>query len=179
VVLVVVAGLALITAAFLVGQGSRGDVEPEPSSSAGGGLPALAVPASAEPSRDPVLAAQDWLRAFRTVVYTDPMATAWTVRVQPIVTGELAQQVHAIAEADGGALWTDFVARQCSTATRDITAVVPGEGPRSAGSAFVQVSGEVVTTCAGDAPEQDEQVAATVEVRQGADGLWRVAKRLY
>lgn len=53
------------------------------------------------------------------------------------------------------------------------------EAPRSAASAFVQVAGEVVTTCAGDAPAPAEQVAATVEVRRGGDGLWRVAKRLY
>lgn len=172
-----VAATAVIALAFVAGQDSRDqrDAGQRPSIEA---PPSSATPVPAVPGADPVLAAQEWIRTFRTVAYTDPAATTWTERVRPVVTEELAQEVRALEAADGGAAWVDFVARRCRSATRDVSAVVPGEAPRAASSAFVQVSGEVVTDCAG-ATGQVEPVAATVEVQRGSDGLWRVAKRLF
>jgi hypothetical protein len=176
-VLAGVAGTAVIALAFVTGQDSRDqrDAGQGPALEA---PPAPDTPAPAVPGGDPVLAAQEWLRAFRTVAYTDPAATSWAERVRPVVIEELAQEVSALEDADGGVAWVDFVARQCRSATRDVSAVVPEEAPRAASNAFVQVSGEVVTDCAGE-PEQVEPVAATVEVQRGPDGLWRVAKRLF
>ncbi len=173
-----VAGCAMIALAFVAGQDSHDerDAGQRPALEA---PPAPVAPAPAVPGSDPGLAAQEWLRAFRTVAYTDPSATTWTERVRPVVTEELAEQVRTLEGASGGTAWTDFVARRCRSSTRNVSAVVPGEAPRAPSSAFVQVSGDVVTDCVGEAPGAVEPVEATVEVQRGPDGLWRVARRLF
>lgn len=180
-VLVAVAVLAaagVVVLAFVAGAHSRhrsGD-ENAPAAAA---APQPGTPAAARAGTDPEHAAEEWLRAYHTVIYTDPAPAAWTDRVRPAVTGELAQQILGLNGASGGAEWADFVAQRCQSSTRDVDAIVPAEAPRSPNSAFVQVSGNVVTTCVGNTPEQVEQVVATVEVERGGDGLWRVAKRLF
>ncbi len=171
-----VAAIGVVVAAFLLGQSSRepGTRQETPAAPAPAAAPHTATAAS-----DPETAATEWLRASRAVAYTDQTATAWTSRVQPVITGELAQQTRDLRGADGGTEWTDFVARKCQRTVRDVVAIVPGEAPRGPTSAFVQVTGDVVTACAGGDPDQVEAVAATIEVQRGADGGWRVAKRLF
>lgn len=172
----VAAGVVIL--AFVAGANSRDNHSAEKAPSAGA-APQPGRPAAATPGTDPERAAEEWLRAYRTVIYTDPTPTAWTDRVRPAITGDMAQQIRGLSDASGGAEWVDFVAQRCQSSARDIGAIVPAEAPRSPTSAFVQVSADVVTTCAGNTPDQVEPVAATVEVQRGRDGLWRVAKRLF
>lgn len=172
------AAAGVVMLAFVAGAHSRDNrgAEKAPTASA---APQPSTLAPATPGTDPERAAQEWLRAYRTVIYTDPTPTAWTDRVRPAITGDMAQQIRGLGDAGGGAEWADFVAQRCQSSTRDVAAIVPAEAPRNPTSAFVQVSADVVTTCAGNTPDRVEQVAATVEVQRGGDGLWRVAKRLF
>jgi hypothetical protein len=139
------------------------------------------VPVPVTPTTDPLRSATVWLRGYRTQSWTDPQPWSWTVRVAPVVTGELAGQYRTVQSAAGGAEWADYVARRCATQVSGLGAVVPAEAPRSDTEVYVQVTGDAVTQCGtGPAPGGGtEHLAATVELVRGGDGLWRVTNRLY
>ncbi|WP_143510614.1 hypothetical protein [Pseudonocardia sp. Ae717_Ps2] len=144
------------------------------------GVPQAAGP-HAVPDRDPLTTARRWLKASRSVNFTDPRPVTWTERVAPVLTGAAAQDNTATAQAPAtGAGWEQLVANRCSTTVSEIGAVIPPEAPRTDRQVYVQVTGAVRTGCEGDglvAPP--EHAAATLALAFGPDGLWRVSERLY
>lgn len=179
--------VAAVLAFVLVGASAYwmgASQDPDPGGSSGPvatSPPAAGAPISVTPSQDPLQSAIAWLRGYRTQAWTDPQPWTWTTRVLPAVTGALSDQYRALRNADGGSEWLDYVARRCSTTVSAPGAVIPDEAPRSTTEVYVQVTGNAVTNCGtGLAPGgTSEQLAATVELVRGSDGLWRVRNRLY
>lgn len=182
------AGLMLVVVGALggcavLGLGGSGDQDGD--GAAAGAAPTSTTAAgpalrAAVPSDDPLATAQQWLQATVAVSAADPGPAAWLDRVEPVVTGPLAQQLREVPGAGpAGAGWEEFVARGCSTAVVDVGGTIPPEAPRSPTSVYVQVAGQQVTTCRGEDPADPvtEPVAATVELRLD-DGVWRVAQQL-
>jgi hypothetical protein len=171
---------ALAVGAYLLGAGrAASPVGPATPPAAAAPDPTVLGPVVA--STDPVQTATAWLRGYRDQSWTDPAPWSWTTRVLPAVTGALAGEYRAEQSADGGAEWSDYVARRCVTTVSAPAGVIPGEAPRAAGEVYVQVTADALSSCAvGAAPGgAEEHLAATVELLRGPDGLWRVAQRLY
>lgn len=129
--------------------------------------------------RDPLATATAWLRAYRGISWTDPTPSSWVDRVRPYIGTELAAEYERDRQGSVGAGWAPFVAEKCTSTVRDVGGVIPPEAPRAPDSLYAQVSGTVVTQCATGTPPPNEPVAATVEVRRGADGRWVVQRRLF
>lgn len=180
VVCVLVVG-ALAVGAYFAGVASSG------SSAASSGDTAVSVPQSdgplqaAVPRSDPVTSAIAWLRASRELSYRDPSPTEWIDRALPVVTGELQRQYQQARTGSAGADWHDFVAGRCRTTVEGPAGVIPAEAPRTASVVSVQVTGNLRTNCdvQSAAVPPIESVAATIELTQAKDGLWRVRQRLY
>jgi hypothetical protein len=176
-------GAGVVLGAYCLGASGR-------TQEAGGGSglapapPATQVPTAlpvAAPSTDPVQSATAWLRAYRSLAYSDPEPGAWADRVAPVVTDTLAEQYQAYRVGTAGADWAEYVNRMCVTTVDGAGGVIPDEAPRTADTVSVQVGGIVTTRCADYEvpPQPDETVGATVNLRLGGDGFWRVEKRLY
>ncbi|MGM0723964.1 MAG: hypothetical protein ACQEXM_26215 [Actinomycetota bacterium] len=136
----------------------------------------------AAPDHDPLTTARRWLKASRTVSFTDPRPVTWTERVAPVLTGAAAADNTATAQNPAtGAGWEQLVADRCSTTVSEIGAVIPPEAPRTDRQVYVQVTGTVRTGCevADGLTAPPEQTAATVALTLEPDGLWRVSERLY
>ncbi|MBV8996029.1 MAG: hypothetical protein JO287_20540, partial [Pseudonocardiales bacterium] len=147
---VVAAGV--ITLAYLAGAHSH----PHPTgASSAGATPRSATPppspAGPSPSPDPVTAATTWLRAYRTITWTDRSPSSWVDRVRPYVSPQLAADYDQARQGTAGTTWASFVHDQCTTTVRDVGGVIPPEAPRAPDSVYVQVSGTVVTACAAGA----------------------------
>ncbi len=131
---------------------------------------------------DPLVSARRWLEASRAISYRDPTPLAWTERVAPLVTGAVAQANVALIHDDAsGAGWDQLIQGRCMVTVSDVDVIIPREAPRTDQQVYVQVVGTVRTSChaAAAPPIPPERVAATVAVRRGADGTWRVAERLF
>lgn len=178
----VVAGLAVGAGVYAVWSSPA---EPDPPAAetapaATSQQPVSPTPAAA-PDGDPLVTAQRWLVASRTVSYEDSSATSWTERVGPLLTGRAAAENSALADAGAaGAGWEQLVQGRCRTVVSDIDAVIPPEAPHTDQQVYVQVTGTVETGC--DSPDGPpipaERSAATVEVVE-IDGRWLVRERLY
>lgn len=137
--------------------------------------------ASRAPEPDPLDTAQLWLEMSRTASYADPGPASWTERVAPLLTGPAAAENSRIAESGAsGAGWELIVEGRCSTSVGDVGAVIPAEAPRTEQQVYVQVTGTVVTGCAGPdgPPIPVERTSATLELVLD-DGRWLVNDRLY
>lgn len=150
----------------------------------GGAAPA---PVQASPSIEsgtptdvdgPVQSAERWLEVYQTISYTDPQPTAWIDRVLPLSTERFRRELARLRGGSPGADWTTFVANQCRTTLDQLHGTIPAEAPRTADSAWVQLSATAVTRCAAAARATREDIALTVGVRRGDDGTWRVDRRL-
>lgn len=185
--------------AFFVGRGASapdapapdGALEPPatgalvpPGDSAGpntSAAPKAPLSAATEAAADPTDAATGWLRTSRGLDWTDPTPTTWTSRVRSYATDVLMASYSQTNSTGPGVGWDQFVQARCSTRVLNAGASVPSEAPRTNTSVYVQVSGQVVTTCLdGPAPSPgNEDASATVEVRRGTDGAWRVNHQLF
>jgi hypothetical protein len=180
-----VVGAAVVLGAYYVGQVTRpSDSAASPPASQGARALAhddTGTLLPAQPSTDPVQSAVAWLRAYRSMGFSDATPGAWLGRVQPVVTGELAEQYQGYEDGSAGAGWSEYVRRMCLTSVDGAGGVIPDEAPRTPDAVSVQVGGTVTTRCADKQapPQPDEAVGATVNLRLGADGFWRVEKRLY
>lgn len=173
----VVVAAAVIVVAYLLGTESN-----HPSTTntpAAAPPPRSAHPTDPDAGRDPVATATAWLRAYRAISWTDPAPGSWVDRVRPYIGSDLAADYERDRQGSVGAEWAPFVAQKCTSTVRDVGGVIPPEAPRAPDSVYAQVSGTVVTQCATGTPPPDEPVAATVEVRRGADGRWVVQRRLF
>lgn len=183
----VLAAALLVVGAYALGAAT---VEREPSDVPAAGpepappqteRPELAQLPAAEPSDDPIASAVAWLVSYRSVRYDDAAPTAWIDRVSPIVTDGLGREYERYREGSAGAEWEEFVRQRCTATVEDADGVIPAEAPRSRSSLSVQVAGSLQTTCPSDGGESRpaEELAATVQLLKGGDGLWRVNRRLY
>jgi hypothetical protein len=141
-------------------------------------LPTLA---RAEPSTDPVESAAAWLSAYRSVRYDDPTPMAWLDRVRPVVTQRLGTEYEGYRDGSIGAGWEEFGRQRCSAAVEDAGGVIPREAPRTRTTVHVQIAGTLHTRCQDPTAAQRpvEDLAATLKLVRGGDGLWRVDRRLY
>lgn len=181
------AAALLVGASYLLGShSSRSDTDPAAapasapaSSEATNAPPPVLAPGQA--SDDPVASATTWLRAYRSLSYTDPNPTAWIDRVRPVVTDRLAGEYDSYREGSTGAQWGDFVAQRCTSTVENAGGVIPSEAPRTATAVNVQLSGALQARCQTENDDERllEDLAATVVVIRGHDGLWRVDQRLY
>ena len=174
-----VVAAAVISLAYLLGaEGNHPSTTNTPTAAA----PSTTSPGSpTDPDAgwDPVATATAWLRAYRAISWTDPAPGSWVDRVRPYIGTELATDYDRDRRGSVGAGWAPFVAQKCTATVRDVGGVIPPEAPRAPDSVYAQVSGTVVTQCATGTPPPDEPVAATVEVRRGADRRWVVQRRLF
>jgi hypothetical protein len=174
-----VVAAAVIGLAYLLGaQGNHPSTTNTPTAAP----PSTASPGSptdpdADPDagRDPVATATAWLRGYRAISWTDPAPSSWVDRIRPYIGTELAADYDRDRQGSVGAV----VVGKCTSTVRDVGGVIPPEVPRAPDSVYAQVLGTVVTQCATGTPPPDEPVAATVEVRRGADGRWVVQRRLF
>jgi hypothetical protein len=174
----------VVLGAYYLGASSRTDDAINSTNQSSAPAPAAQVPAAPEtavPSTDPVQSAAAWLRAYRSLAYSDPGPATWVDRVTPVVTSRLAERYQTYRGGTAGADWAEYVNRMCVTTVDDAGGVVPDEAPRTDTSVNVQVGGTVTTRCADGKvpPRPDESAGMTVELELGDDGLWRVDKRLY
>jgi hypothetical protein len=173
----VVVAAAVISLAYLLG--AEGNHPSTTNTPVAAPPPGPARPTDPDAGRDPVATATAWLRAYRAISWTDPAPSSWVDRVRPYIGTELAADYERDRAGSVGAGWAPFVAGKCTSTVRDVGGVIPPEAPRAPDSVYAQVSGTVVTQCATGTPPPDEPVAATVEVRRGADGRWVVQRRLF
>lgn len=185
--LVLVAALAAVVfaGAFALGRANVSPPTPVDPGLSSPDFASTAGEASSYPSpvagaTQPADAATGWLRTSRTLDWTDPSATAWTGRVQPYVTDALLDTYTGTGATGPGVEWTEFVEKQCSTRVVNSGTTVPDEAPRTDTTVFVQVAGQVVTSCLrGQPTTPSEDAAATLEVVRASDGNWRVNKQLF
>lgn len=179
---ILLAGLLLAAVAVLWQAESAESVRPEQTSAgpptaqdrAGGGHLPAAVAAT-----DPVVSAVAWLQATRSLSYAEP-PSGWIDRVRPVVTDRLAADYDRLRDGGAGVDWPAFVADGCVSVVADAAGVIPLEAPRTEDEVNVQVAGRLVTTCGERAvgrPAQD--LAATITLVRGSDGLWLVDHQLF
>jgi hypothetical protein len=173
----VVVAAAVISLAYLLG--AEGNHPSTTNTPVAAPPPGPARPTDPDAGRDPVATATAWLRAYRQISWTDLAPSSWVDRVRPYIGTELAAEYQRDRAGSVGAGWAPFVAGKCTSTVHDVGGVIPPEAPRAPDSVYAQVSGTVVTQCATGTPPPDEQAAATVEVRRGADGRWVVQRRLF
>jgi hypothetical protein len=143
------------------------------------GPPPAPTNATSAPT-SPQNAAMQWLIAYHSMSWSDHTPTAWITQVQPYVTPSLNRSDQQYADDGGGADWTDFVSKQCTSTVGDIGAVIPDEAPGTPTAVNIQVTGTVTTTCTSGAPDDPaESVSATLVVVPGPNGSWLVNQRLY
>ncbi len=174
-----VVAAAVIALAYLLGAQGKGNHPATTNTPATAPPPGSARPTDPDAGRDPIATATAWLRAYRAISWTDPAPGSWVDRIRPYIGTELATDYDRDRQGSVGAEWAPFVAQKCTATVRDVGGVIPPEAPRAPDSVYAQVSGTVVTQCATGTPPPDEPVAATVEVRRGADGRWVVQRRLF
>lgn len=137
------------------------------------------TPAAAA-ATDPQAAAERWLIAYHSLSWSNGSPTAWIDQVKPYVTPSLDATDQQDANAGGGADWSEFVAKQCSSTVTTVGAVIPPEAPGTATAVNVQVIGTVLTRCASGSPDTTtEPASASVVVVPGPKGTWLVNQRLF
>lgn len=141
---------------------------------------APAPPPPAAPITDPVAAAKQWLISYRSLTWTDPKPSAWIDRIRPAITDRLAADYDQLRTGSGGADWTTFVQRRCTSEVKDVDGTKPSENPGTDVSATILVSGQVTTTCtAGEPTTPSTKFSATLTVVKGTDGGWWVDRQVY
>jgi hypothetical protein len=190
-VLGVILALALLVwAAYLIGASTSTSRTPSaapdleaPSAAAVPSPTAVPVPilARADPSSDPVASAEVWLSAYQSLRYDDPTPMAWIDRVRPVVTGRLNAEYAGYREGTVGASWEELVRQKCIAAVENAGGVIPREALSTRTTVYVQIAGTLHIRCQDPTAAQRpaEDLAATLELTRGRDGLWRVDRRLY
>lgn len=126
----------------------------------------------------PEAAALAWLDAAHTLTWADPGPDAWIDRTLPVLTGQARHEAEAARGGSGGADWQTLRSGHCEQKVTASGSIIPPEAPRTSDTAWVQLEGTLATLCATDnVPPSD--LAATVLVERGNDGLWRVAERMF
>ncbi|WP_226351771.1 hypothetical protein [Pseudonocardia sp. ICBG601] len=193
----VIAGVVTLGGAILLAVSLLSSVGPPPKAASAVGAAVVTPDGIGVASVDPLITAQRWLIATRTVSYTDPDPLAWTDRAAPLLTGPAARantRLAAHGTRTGGG-WPQLVADRCSVTVSGLAAVIPPEAPRSSDRVAVQVSGTVHTRCTEPHGPRvpPEPVAATLTLTRGGidsnspdntgnntggDQLWRVHEHL-
>lgn len=185
---VVIAGVVTLGGAVLLSVSLWSEVGPAPKAAAAVVADVVTPDGVGVASADPLVTAQRWLIATRSVSHSDPGPLAWTERVAPLLTGPAARANARLVEhgARTGGGWPQLVADRCSVTVTGLAAVIPPEAPRSSDRVSVQVSGTAHTRCAAPRSPRTppEPVAATLTLTRnghdnGADRLWRVHEHLH
>lgn len=149
------------------------------SASSGTGI-ASTPPPPATPSADPVKTAKQWLINYRSISWADAKPSAWIDRVRPVITDRLAAEYDQLRDGSGGADWTDFVQRRCTSTVELVDGTRPSENPGTDTAVTVLVSGEITTTCAaGQPPTPTTRFAATLTVINSGGTGWHVDRQVY
>lgn len=176
-----ITALAVGTGAVFYWIGTETSPISEPSDSAptGGAAPvASPVGGGASAAATPEAAALAWLDAAHTLAWTDPGPDAWIDRTLPVLTGQARVEAQAARGGSGGSDWQTLRSGHCDQKVTASGSIIPPEAPRTSDTAWVQLEGTLATRCAtGNVPPSD--LAATVLVERGDDGLWRVAERMF
>ncbi|WP_226363184.1 hypothetical protein [Pseudonocardia sp. ICBG1142] len=186
---VIIAGVVTLGGAILLSVSLLSSIGPPPKAASAVGAAVVTPDNVGVASVDPLVTAQRWLIATRTVSYTDPGPLAWTARVAPLLTGPAARANTRLAAhgARTGGGWPQLVADRCTITVTGLAAVIPPEAPRSSDRVAVQVSGTVHTRCITNTGPRtpSEPVAATLTLTRGGtdphggDQLWRVHEHLH
>ncbi len=190
----VIAGVATLGGAVLLSVSLLSSVGPPPTTASAVGAAVVTPDGVGVASADPLITAQRWLIATRSISHTDPDPLAWTARAAPLLTGPAARaNDHLVTHgARTGGGWPQLVADRCSVTVSGLAAVIPPEAPRSSDRVAVQVSGTVHTRCTEPHGPRTppEPVAATLTLTRGGidsnsgnspggDRLWRVHEHLH